>query len=88
MVQVGSFGPCYPAPFANCMLREMEKEQDVDVAIPMITKVQKHFDNVHSASFDRGYYSPSNQEELNSLVTKLILPKKGKLSKKIWWKYV
>ncbi len=61
--------------------KTMEKEQDVDVAIPMITKVQKHFDNVHSASFDRGYYSPSNQEELNSLVTKLILPKKGKVSK-------
>jgi len=61
--------------------KTMEQEQDVDVAIPMITKVKKHFDNVHSASFDRGYYSPSNQEELNSLVTKLILPKKGKVSK-------
>ena len=36
---------------------------------------------MHSASFDRGYYSPNNQEELNSLVTKLILPKKGKVSK-------
>lgn len=61
--------------------RTMEQEQDVDVAIPMITKVQKHFDNVHSASFDRGYHSPNNQKELKLLVPKLILPKKGKLSK-------
>ena len=38
--------------------------------------------NIYSASFDRGYYSPSNQEELNTLVSKLILPKKGKVSKK------
>lgn len=61
--------------------RTMEQEQDVDVAIPIVTKVKEHFDNVYSASFDRGYYSPSNQEELKSLVKKLILPKKGKISK-------
>ena len=61
--------------------RTMEQEQDVDVAIPIITKVREHFDNVYSASFDRGYHSPSNQEELSSLVQKLILPKKGKISK-------
>lgn len=62
--------------------RAMEQEQDVDVAIPMITKVKEHFTNIYSASFDRGYYSPSNQEELSTLVSKLILPKKGKVSKK------
>ena len=61
--------------------RTMEQEQDVDVAIPIITKVREHFDNVYSASFDRGYHSPNNQEELSSLVQKLILPKKGKISK-------
>ena len=59
----------------------MEKEQDVDVAIPMITLVKEDFPNVYSASFDRGYHSPSNQEELGKLVPKLILPKKGKISK-------
>jgi IS5 family transposase len=62
--------------------RTMEQEQDVDVAIPMITKVKEHFTNIYSASFDRGYYSPANQEELSLLVLKLILPKKGKVSKK------
>jgi IS5 family transposase len=62
--------------------RTMEQEQDVDVAISMITKVKENFDNVYSASFDRGYYSPINQEELSALVTKLILPKKGKISQK------
>jgi hypothetical protein len=62
--------------------RAMEQEQDVDVAIPMITKVKEHFTNIYSASFDRGYYSPANQEELRTLVSKLILPKKGQVSKK------
>ena len=61
--------------------KTMEGEQDVDVAISIITKVKEHFDNVYSASFDRGYYSPSNQEELSKLVQKVILPKKGKISK-------
>lgn len=61
--------------------RTMEQEQDADVAIPIITKVKAHFDNVYSASFDKGYHSPINQEELSSLVQKLILPKKGKISK-------
>jgi hypothetical protein len=61
--------------------RTMMQEQDVDVVIPIITKVKEHFTNVYSASFDRGYHSPGNQEELSSLVQKLILPKKGKISK-------
>jgi IS5 family transposase len=61
--------------------KTMEQEQDVDVAIPIIIKAKEHFTNIYSASFDRGYYSPSNQEELSSLVSKLILPKKGKVSK-------
>ena len=59
----------------------MEKEHDVDVAIPMIIKVKEDFPNIYSASFDRGYHSPSNQERLGELVQKLILPKKGKISK-------
>jgi IS5 family transposase len=62
--------------------RAMEQEQDVDVAIPMITKAKENFANLYSASFDRGYYSPANQEELSTLVSKLILPKKGKVSQK------
>lgn len=62
--------------------RIMEQEQDVDAAIPIITKVKESFPNIYSASFDRGYYSPANQRELSSIVSKLILPKKGKVSKK------
>ena len=63
--------------------RTMEKEQDVDVAIPMIQKAKENFANIYSASFDRGYYSPLNQIELGKLVTKLIMPKKGKSSKRV-----
>ena len=61
--------------------KTMMQEQDVDVAIAIIKKVKEDFDNVYSASFDRGYHSPSNQEELSKLVPKVILPKKGKISK-------
>jgi hypothetical protein len=60
--------------------KTMVQEQDLDVAVAIITKVKDHFDNVYSASFDRGYHSPSNQEELSKLVQKVILPKKGKIS--------
>ena len=63
--------------------RTMEKEQDVDVAIPIIQKAKENFANIYSASFDRGYYSPLNQIELDKLVTKLVMPKKGSSSKKI-----
>jgi hypothetical protein len=61
--------------------RTMEQEQDVDVAIPMIIKLKENFSNIYSASFDRGYHSANNQEELIKLVEKLILPKKGKVSR-------
>ncbi|MFK7974232.1 MAG: hypothetical protein AB8B66_05170 [Rickettsiaceae bacterium] len=47
----------------------------------MITKIQGAFTNIYSTSFDRGFYSKTNQEVLEKQVQKLILPKKGKLSK-------
>ena len=60
----------------------MQKQQDVDVAVPMINKVQQDFSQIYSASFDRGFYSKTNQEVLKDKVVKLIMPKKGKLSSK------
>lgn len=60
----------------------MQKQQDVDVAVPMINKVQQDFPQIYSASFDRGFYSKTNQEVLKDKVVKLIMPKKGKLSSK------
>ena len=45
-------------------------------------KIKERFSNLYSASFDRGYHSPKNQEDLSKLVEKLVLPKKGNISKK------
>lgn len=61
--------------------RTMAKEQDVDVAIPIIQKIKENYGEIYSASFDRGYHSPFNQIELEKLVTKVVLPTKGKISK-------
>lgn len=60
----------------------MQEEKDVDVAVPMIEVVNDNFPQIYSASFDRGFYSKSNQEALEKQVTKLVMPKKGKLSQK------
>ena len=60
----------------------MQKQQDVDVAVPMLAKLQEDYPQIYSASFDRGFYSKENQEILSEQLGKLIMPKKGKLSQK------
>jgi hypothetical protein len=60
----------------------MQKQQDVDVAVPMLEKLQQDYPQIYSASFDRGFYSKANQEILSAQLGKLIMPKKGKLSQK------
>ena len=62
--------------------RVMQKEKDVDVAVPMIEGVNDNFPQIYSASFDRGFYSKENKEALEKQVTKLIMPQKGKLTPK------
>ena len=59
----------------------MEKESDVKVAVPLIQATSKKHADFRSCSFDKGFHSPENQNELGSLLEKVILPKKGKLSK-------
>lgn len=57
--------------------RVMEKEQDVDLALPIIEAVQGKY-NLESASFDKGFWSKENFEKLDKIVPILVLPKKGK----------
>jgi IS5 family transposase len=58
----------------------MEKLQDVDVAVSMITAAQKHFPSLDSCSYDKGFHSPTNQVELRKHLEQVVLPKKGKVS--------
>jgi hypothetical protein len=58
----------------------MVKEMDVDIAVPLAEAVLK-WGNIHSLSYDRGFWSPGNYQALHHRVKELIMPKKGKLSK-------
>lgn len=53
-------------------------ESDRDVAVPETRRLQQRFHNqVEELSFDRGFHSPENQDELAKLVKSPCLPKPG-----------
>ena len=60
----------------------MEQVKDVDVAVSMVEETKQRFPDLTSCSFDKGFYSPANKENLAQLLEKVILPKKGRLSEK------
>jgi len=62
--------------------RVMEHETDEQVAVLMVEQTQKYFPELNSCSFDKGFHSPANQKDLLQHLDTVILPKKGKLSKK------
>ena len=57
--------------------RIMEKEADVQAAVPIIEKIKQDY-QLKSASFDKGFWSKENFEKLDKEVPMLVLPKKGK----------
>lgn len=62
--------------------RVMQSETDDQVAIPMVEQAQDKFPRLSTCSFDKGFHSPKNQQELPQLLNLVVLPKKGKLSQK------
>lgn len=60
----------------------MEKQTDDKVAVAMVTETRRRFPKLTVASFDKGFHSPVNQEELKNHLKPVILPKKGRLSAK------
>ena len=58
----------------------MQSEVDKDVVVPLISRTKKMFPSVNSCSFDKGFWAPENKRELEKIIEKVILPKKGKLS--------
>lgn len=58
----------------------MEKELDEMVAVKMVRETQNKYSHMVSCSFDKGFYTPENKEELKKLLEMPILPKKGKLT--------
>ena len=60
----------------------MDRETDDKISVSIIKETKKIFNNLTTCSFDKGFYSKENKEELSKLLEFPILPKKGKLSKK------
>jgi transposase, IS5 family len=59
----------------------MEKTSDVEVAIPLLVRAKGKYSAIKSCSFDKGYWARYNKEELDKLIEKLIMSKKGRLNK-------
>jgi transposase, IS5 family len=65
---------CHYAVVANGVL-------DQDVLVPAMTELQARVDGkIKRASFDRGFHTPENQEQLAAIVDHPCIPKKGPLS--------
>ena len=60
--------------------RVMQNETDDKVAVPIIQETKDRFAELDSCSFDKGFHSPENQIALRSLLDRVVLPRKGKLS--------
>lgn len=61
--------------------RVMEKEVDVQIAVPMVTETKARFSNFIACSYDKGFYSKENKEALNEELNTVTLSKKGRLNK-------
>ena len=60
--------------------RVMQGETDDQVAVPVVEDLARRYPRIASASFDKGYHSPANQQRLAEVVDFPVLPKKGKCS--------
>ena len=58
--------------------RVMEKETDEKAAVPIIQAAKTAFPSLSVCSFDKGFYSPSNQVDISEFLDQVVLPKKGR----------
>jgi len=61
--------------------RVMEKTTDDRIAVSIVQQTKARFPDLTGVSFDKGFHSLQNQTELTKILERVILPKKGKLSK-------
>lgn len=60
--------------------RVMEKQTDDQVTVAMVKETKQRFADLDACSFDKGFHSPANQQDLQAHLTLVALPRKGKLS--------
>jgi hypothetical protein len=58
----------------------MEKQTDDQVAVEMVSGAKAKFKRSIGCSFDKGFHSPSNQNNLGGILNHVVLPRKGRLS--------
>ena len=52
--------------------------QNVDVAVPLVAACQAQYPELRGCSFDRGFHSPANQQQLAAVLEHVALPAKGR----------
>jgi IS5 family transposase len=57
--------------------RVMEKESDDQIAVAVTRETKERFPTLRSCSYDKGFHSPRNQQELRKELDFVVLPKKG-----------
>ncbi len=58
----------------------MAGETDDKVAVAIIRDAQHKFPDLRACSFDKGFHSPANQQDLAKQLDQVVLSRKGKLS--------
>jgi hypothetical protein len=58
----------------------MQDQTDDKVTVSMVKEAQDRFNKLTICSFDKGFYSPTNQVDLRKILDFGVLPKKGRLS--------
>jgi hypothetical protein len=61
----------------------MQGQSDNQVAVLMVAEAKRKFAALNSCSFDKGFHSPENQERLQTLLTQVVLPRKGRRSTQV-----
>ena len=61
--------------------RVMQRESDDQVAVPVVKDLAQRYPSIASVSFDKGFHSKANQQQLAEIVDFPVLPKKGKRSR-------
>jgi len=58
----------------------MQKQTDDQVAVSMVDESQALFPSLRAVSFDKGFHSPANRQNLEARLELVVLPKKGRHS--------
>ena len=59
----------------------MQQQTDDQITLEMVAQAKKRFPRLNACSFDKGFHSPANQMALKEQLERVILPRKGKLSR-------